>query len=251
MAGTNDVFNSVPASTIAANIREMLDFVATASSSTHVYVATLTPIAGNSAVASANSAIQNMVQQAKTSGLNVSLVSMSNVTTSDLFDGTHPSETGYAKMAQNWYSAILAQQPNNGGTPGGNPQAISSSIYNLVGGSGGDLLIGDTRPNLIYGGGGNDVLIGGGGNDTLTGGSGGDQFVIRPIAGQVTIQDFSPTSGDFLVWDGIPGVTSASALSGHVTQSGGQTNIDLTSFSSNLRVVLANYTGAVSHSLFV
>ena len=177
---------------------------------------------------------------------------MGNVPTSDISsDGVHPTATGYALMAQNFYSAILAQQPISGGTPGGPSNSISSSIFNLVGGSGNDVLIGNSGPNMIYGGSGNDVLEGGGGNDILVGGSGADQFFITPTAGTVTIQDFNATN-DWLVWDNIPGLTSASQLTGSVvTQSGGATTINLASFGVNEKVVLANYTGSLSQSQFV
>jgi hypothetical protein len=67
----------------------------------------------------------------------------------------------------------------------------------------------------------------------------------------VTIQDFSSTN-DWLVWDKIPGLTSVSQLTGSVvTQSGGQTTINLASFGVNEHVVLANYTGSLSQSQFI
>ncbi|WP_216856449.1 GDSL-type esterase/lipase family protein, partial [Acidisphaera sp. S103] len=250
MAGTNDIFGNVSASTIAANILSMLETVNNFNPLIHVYVATLTPMVNSYSadVAPVNSAITSMVAQAQVSGLNVSLVSMGNVTTADISsDGTHPNATGYAQMAQNWYSAILAQQPVSGGTPGGASNPISSSIYNLVGGSGNDVLIGNSRPNLIYGGSGNDVLEGGGGNDTLIGGSGADQFLITPTAGVVTIQDFNPNN-DYIVFNNIPGLTSASQLTGStVTQNGGQTTISLASFGVNEQVVVAGYTGSLTN----
>ena len=187
MAGTNDIFAGTSASTIAANILGMLDTVNSFNPAIHVYVATLTPMVNSHSgnVAPVNTAITNMVAQAQASGLNVSLVSMSNVTTADISsDGVHPNATGYALMAQNFYSAILAQQPISGGTPGGTSNPISSSIFNLVGGSGNDVLIGNSGPNMIYAGSGNDVLEGGGGNDTLVGGSGADQFSSRRRPGR-------------------------------------------------------------------
>ena len=254
MAGTNDIIAGTSASTIVAAIQGMLNTVNSFDPSIHVYVATLTPMVNNvsSQVAPVNTAITNMVAQAKANGLNVSLVSMSNVTTSDISsDGAHPTDAGYALMAQNFYSAILAQQPAAGGAPGGTANAITSSIFNLVGGSGDDVLIGNSGPNMIYAGSGNTVLEGGGGIDTLVGGSGADQFFITPTAGTVTIQDFNP-SADWLVWDKIPGLTSTSQFtSSVVTQSGGQTTINLASFGVNEHVVLAGYTGSLSQSQFV
>jgi predicted Fe-Mo cluster-binding NifX family protein len=52
-----------------------------------------------------------------------------------------------------------------------------SLIDNANGGTGNDVLIGNTIANVLNGGGGNDTLIGGGGNDTIIGGSGTDAAV--------------------------------------------------------------------------
>jgi Ca2+-binding RTX toxin-like protein len=103
----------------------------------------------------------------------------------------------------------------------------------------------------LSGGAGNDVLTGGGGADTLVGGAGADQFDIKAVAGQITIADFTPASGDMLVWDHISGLTSVGALNSHLTQTGGQSVVNLTSFGVNLTVTLANYTGDLSHSTFL
>lgn len=51
------------------------------------------------------------------------------------------------------------------------------SIENIVGGSGNDLIAGDSLANVLSGGAGFDVLEGGGGNDTLNGEDGDDFFV--------------------------------------------------------------------------
>ena len=254
MTGTNDANEGVAPATIANDILGMLNTVHSMSPSTHVYVSTLIPLNnGNpNVIAPANTAIENMVQTAIADGLNVSLINNSNFPVSDLgTDGVHPDATGYALLAQNFYNAILAQDPSSGGTPGGNAQAISSSVFNLVGGSGNDVLIGNSSPNLIYGGSGNDVLEGGGGNDTLVGGSGTDQFYITPTAGTVTIQNFVLAQNDCLVFDKIPGLTSATQLTGSVvTQSGGNTTVNLASFGVNEQVVITNFTGSLSQSQF-
>ena len=114
------------------------------------------------------------------------------------------------------------------------------------------MLIGNSGPNLIYAGSGNDVLEGGGGNDTLVGGSGTDQFYITPTAGTVTIQNFVLSQNDCLVFDKIPGLTSATQLTGSVvTQSGGNTTVNLASFGVNEQIVIANFTGSLSQSQFV
>jgi Ca2+-binding RTX toxin-like protein len=53
-----------------------------------------------------------------------------------------------------------------------------SSIENVIGGAGNDLITGNDDANALTGGGGNDTLDGGSGVDTLTGGLGEDTYVI-------------------------------------------------------------------------
>ena len=254
MAGSNDLKEGVTPASVAANIGGMLSTIAGASPSTQIYVATLTPVIATvtsaANVAAANTDIKAAVQAAAAGGIKVTLVDDSNVILADIpADGVHPAPSGYAKLAQDRYAAITAQQRLADGTPGGAPTAISSSVVNLVGGSGNDLLIGDTRANIITAGAGNDILIGGGGNDVLTGGAGADIFAFTAVPGQVTVNDFNPAQGDHLDWDNIPGLTSVANLTGHVTQSGGATIIDLPSFVPGLGVKLLNYTGDLRHSI--
>ncbi|MCB8882202.1 VCBS domain-containing protein [Acidisoma cellulosilytica] len=252
LAGTNDLLQFVPQATIIANLNKMLLLIQASNPATHVYVSELPPNTGVSTVPALNTAIDAMVQQAIAAGLNVSLVSQSNFPSSDLiFDGTHPTDAGYALLAQNWYAAILAKQPLSGGTPGGSIATISPATLNAVGGAGNDLLIGNSGNNILSGGAGNDVFIGGGGNDIFVGGSGADEFDIKPVAGSITIADFTPSQGDFLAWDNIPGLTSLAILGSHVTQSAGSSLVDLSSFGVSLTVNLAGYTGSLSNSIFL
>jgi serralysin len=51
------------------------------------------------------------------------------------------------------------------------------TVENAIGGSGSDLLIGNSVSNELKGGAGNDILFGAGGADKLWGGSGSDTFV--------------------------------------------------------------------------
>ena len=59
-----------------------------------------------------------------------------------------------------------------------------SNIRNIKGGSGDDVLTGDTNANTIQAGAGNDTITGGGGNDTLVGGSGNDTFKFSERLGE-------------------------------------------------------------------
>jgi Ca2+-binding RTX toxin-like protein len=62
-------------------------------------------------------------------------------------------------------------------------------IENATGGSGADILIGNTSSNVLNGCAGNDRLYGGGGNDTLIGGAGNDTFYFNAALSAVTNHD--------------------------------------------------------------
>ncbi|HEU4549132.1 MAG TPA: GDSL-type esterase/lipase family protein, partial [Rhizomicrobium sp.] len=259
MAGTNDIFQEVqPAQHVAQSITDMIETVREMSPSTHVYVATLMPInpakedQGGDApmVATVNSAIATAVSQAIAAGNNVSLVDMSAMTLSDISDAAHPTADGYAKLAQIWYNAILAQQPNNGGTPGGTSHAIAAGTNTVIGTEGNDLLIGSGQSDILNGGGGNDRLVSGAGSDQLTGGAGADQFVFSPASGHVTITDFSHAQADHIELDSFAGLTQFSQLAGHISVSGTTTSIDLSSFGSHTVIDLAHFTGSLAASDF-
>jgi Ca2+-binding RTX toxin-like protein len=53
-----------------------------------------------------------------------------------------------------------------------------SAIANVTGGSGNDLLTGDSAANVLMGNAGNDTLLGGGGSDILVGGAGNDSLTV-------------------------------------------------------------------------
>ncbi len=64
-----------------------------------------------------------------------------------------------------------------GGMIGNVSIAKGVTIENATGGSGNDLLIGNSVANVLKGGAGNDIIYGAGGADKLWGGSGSDTFV--------------------------------------------------------------------------
>ncbi len=259
MAGTNDIFQEAqPAQHVADSITDMIETVRQMSPSTHLYVATLMPInqakdgePGDAAmVATVNAAIATAVSQAIAAGDNVSLVDMSGMTLSDIADAAHPTTDGYAKLAQIWYNAILAQQPNNGGTPGGASHVIAANVHTVIGSEGSDLLIGNALAGTLNGGGGNDRLVSVSASDVLTGGSGADLFDFSPASGHVTITDFSRAQGDHIELDSFSGLTQFSQLAGHISVSGTTTTIDLSSFGSHTVIDLAHFSGSLSASDF-
>jgi lysophospholipase L1-like esterase len=253
LAGTNDVTQeSAPQNTVGQDIRNILNSVAKVSPLIHVYVATLPPISPDhtdpNKVTSVNTAITTTVQQAIAQGFNVSLVSMSNLTLSDLYDGKHPNEAGYAKMAQNWFNAVVATQPSDGGTPGGTAHAIGTEIHDVVGSPFNDLLIGDAGPNRLSGGAGNDRLLGGGGVDTLVGGAGRDQFAFEVMSSTVALADFNAADGDALVFQKFAGLTSFANIAAQVSHPGANTVIDLHPLGFDVTITLTGFAGTLSDS---
>jgi VCBS repeat-containing protein len=250
MAGLNDVTQEAsPASTIGQEMRNILNAISQADPLVHVYVGTLTPITAQHAnpaqIGQVNAVLATTVQQAIAAGINVSLVSMDNITLDDLYDGKHPSDAGYAKMAKNWYDAILAVQPADGGTPGGDAHAIDPTVRNVAGSPFNDLLVGDSGPNLLSGGSGNDRLLGGGGVDTLVGGAGYDQFAFEPVPGTVVVSDFNPAEQDALVFLKFPGLSKFADIAGQVSHAGNDTIIDLHPIGFDLKITLAGFTGTI------
>lgn len=77
-----------------------------------------------------------------------------------------------------------------GGLVGNVSIAQGVTVENAIGGSGNDLLIGNSVANVLKGGAGNDIIFGGGGADQLWGGSGSDTFVFAAVS------DSTPTAAD-------------------------------------------------------
>jgi hypothetical protein len=80
---------------------------------------------------------------------------------------------------------------------------VLTSIENVTGGNGSDLLIGNNGANVLKGGGGHDRFIGNGGNDTIEGGGGVDTAVFSGFRGEYQI-DFDPVlPAKAVVTDGV------------------------------------------------
>ncbi len=87
---------------------------------------------------------------------------------------------------------------------GGIAEDTLRNIENIIGGSGNDIVTGDTLANVLSGGAGIDSFTGGGGADTFTGGAGVDRFFFTPAslgpaaAHSTTITDFDRAAGEQL-----------------------------------------------------
>lgn len=87
---------------------------------------------------------------------------------------------GYAPLTEAAYNnrmAALAANPDAGLLVDNVGIAYGAWIENAVGGSGNDLIIGNSLSNRLFGGAGNDVISGGAGVDYATGGTGSDTFI--------------------------------------------------------------------------
>jgi serralysin len=127
--------------------------------------------------------------------------------------------------------------------------ASIASVENVIGGSGGDALVGDSASNKIQGGLGDDVITGGGGADNLTGGLGSDAFVYAAGAGADTINDFDAWAvdgQDFLDLAGL-GVTSTDFASRvTIIDTGNDTVVRI---DGSIFITLKNVTGDGDNSI--
>ncbi|MDB9529518.1 GDSL-type esterase/lipase family protein [Oscillatoria sp. CS-180] len=183
MIGTNN--GGSPGETIANELNDLInDILSNGSFSGTLMVSTVPPIvpAGRfpdrvANIEDYNSRVQGVVQSFNSDRV-VFVNAGGQLTLDDMADisvdgGLHPNQTGYAKIADAWYDAILD-----------NLVASRSAInaQDVAGSAFADALLGDSRAN---------VLEGREGDDSLTGGGGSDEFVYRSLEdGFDTINDF-------------------------------------------------------------
>ncbi|MBC7953319.1 MAG: hypothetical protein H7Z12_16045 [Rhodospirillaceae bacterium] len=154
---------------------------------------------------------------------------------------------------QNTSTPIVAEGENgadrlSGG--GGSDQLHGGNGNDILrGNAGNDWLVGGNGNDNLSGGQGRDVLEGGAGDDQLNGGNGRDAFVIGPNEGEDTIQNFA-TGQDVIVMRGFSAAggdpLTFADVTGAITETGGDTNIDLSSFATQggaASLTVSNVTG--------
>jgi Ca2+-binding RTX toxin-like protein len=178
MIGTNDSSKS-SVSTMTSNLSTLIDRITTLAPNTHLVVSSIAPIDGTikgtkraQRAKDFNTQLPGLISSKASEGKKVTYanaggsLSVSDLTT----DGLHPSASGYDKLGDAWYKALVEKD-------------TLSSIENVVGTAYKDTLTGTSGAN---------ALEGSGGNDSLTGGGGADTFVYKSTsAGGDTITDFS------------------------------------------------------------
>jgi hypothetical protein len=108
MIGTNDLFARDTAN-MATRLEVLLDKIVQNAPNALIVLAQITPLSNNAANLNAtayNAKIPGIVQARAAKGQHFIGVDMSKLPISQLSDGTHPNDQGYASMANIWYAAI-------------------------------------------------------------------------------------------------------------------------------------------------
>ncbi|MFM9609644.1 GDSL-type esterase/lipase family protein [Streptomyces niveiscabiei] len=110
-AGTNDMNQNYRLDTAPDRLKDLIDRVLTASPRTTVLVAKLIPTGKpglQPRIDAYNAAVAQVVRDLQNQDKHVLLVDMSRVLVSDgLENDAHPTDVGYAKMADAWYEGVL------------------------------------------------------------------------------------------------------------------------------------------------
>jgi len=176
MTGTNDSDGNT-ASQMIASLRALIISIATADPHATIFVAQIPPIhddARNAVTQQYNAMIPALIEELNDT-YKVVLVDTSDLTLDDVSTsppdsdpGHHPTAAGYAKIAADFYDAIMTSGVFE------SERDTLTSIENVTGSNYNDRLVGDGSDNVLAGLDGNDQLVGGAGNDTLDGGNGTD-----------------------------------------------------------------------------
>jgi Ca2+-binding RTX toxin-like protein len=179
MTGTNDSDGNT-ADQMIAMLRSLIISIATADPQATIFVAQIPPIhddARNIVTEQYNALIPGLIEELndtyKVVFVDTSDLTLDDVSTSppDSNPGHHPTAEGYAKIAADFYNAIMSSGVFE------NERDTLTSIENVTGSNFGDKLVGDDGNNVLTGLDGNDTLVGNGGNDTLDGGNGTDTMI--------------------------------------------------------------------------
>lgn len=109
MIGTNDVKTNSQ-SQAPARLSQLIDRIYATSPSVHLFVASIPPFNNSLETRSSiyNNTIPGIVDSKRALGRSIYYVNIhdSLVASEDIFDGIHPNELGYRKIAQTWFEAL-------------------------------------------------------------------------------------------------------------------------------------------------
>lgn len=104
--GTNDALSS-SADTMASQLETLIDEVIDKNPDSLLVVSSLIPLSfAQSTIDSYNAKIPGIVQSRADVGMHIIYVDQSGFPASELGDGVHPNDTGYARMGRSWFAAI-------------------------------------------------------------------------------------------------------------------------------------------------
>jgi lysophospholipase L1-like esterase len=110
MIGTNDIAQRDDLDAAPERLNSLLDKLEGAAPKALIVLAQITPLGNGSseqAIETYNASLRAIVDKRVAAGEHIRLVDMyTGFPTSELGDGVHPNETGYARMAGVWYAAI-------------------------------------------------------------------------------------------------------------------------------------------------
>lgn len=108
--GTNDVLQNYSMSAAPARLQDLVNRICTNNPSVQIVVSTIPPRPGlDSRVNTYNAAIPSVVTNSQNNGCNTSYFNMNSyMVAGDIAssDNTHPTMTGYDKMAEAWYPVV-------------------------------------------------------------------------------------------------------------------------------------------------
>lgn len=108
--GTNDVLQNYSMSAAPARLQDLVNRICTNNPSVQIVVSTIPPRPGlDSRVNTYNAAIPGVVTSSQNNGCNTSYFNMNSyMVAGDIAssDNTHPTMTGYDKMAEAWYPVV-------------------------------------------------------------------------------------------------------------------------------------------------
>ena len=119
----------------------------------------------------------------------------------------------------------------DGGLAGG-----ITGIANVTGGSGNDILIGNTSANVLRDGNGNDIIVGGGGADIIYGGRGDDIIITGDSTGAATV--YGDGGKDLMIGGSYAHQTNLAALNSLMAE-WDRTDVSLSTRIAHLRGTLS------------
>ncbi|MBE9182208.1 hypothetical protein IQ268_26945 [Oculatella sp. LEGE 06141] len=192
MAGTNDFLGqNNSAEQVLQELEELIDRIYAWSPSINLFISTVPPIdpelrthpnaaSQSREAAKYNDLIPGLLSNSKYAGKRLTFVDTRGIfSKTDIRqdDGIHLTDSGYAKQAAAWNSAIRQKVSS---------KELKDTLTNV------ENVIGSPFADRITGNNGNNVIEGGAGADILTGGGGANTFVYRNVShGVDTITDFN------------------------------------------------------------